>query len=84
MLVVVLGYTPKLEGIWPFNVINKATELGLLDGVNVTDYNVAALRSNVFLTANNALDTKPLEQIKAGYKEDTKTLMERKFSEVVK
>ncbi|MDT3698789.1 MAG: S-layer homology domain-containing protein [Thermincola sp.] len=84
MLVGVLGYTPKLEGSWPSNVISKATELGLYDGVNVTDYNAAALRSDVFLAASNALDTKPLEQTKDGYQEDTKTLLERKFSEVVK
>lgn len=84
MLVGVLGYTPKLEGTWPSNVISKATELGLLDGVNVTDYNAAALRSNVFLAADNALDTKPLILTKDGYKEDTKTLVERKFSVVVK
>jgi hypothetical protein len=84
MLVGVLGYTPKLQGTWPSNVISKATELGLLDGVYVTDYNAAALRSDVFLATNNALDTKPLNQTKAGYIEDTKTLMERKFGEVVK
>ena len=84
MLVGVLGYTPKLQGTWPSNVISKATELGLFDGVNVTDYNAAALRSDVFLAADNALDTKPLNQTKDGYEEDTKTLMERKFSVVVK
>jgi hypothetical protein len=79
MLVGVLGYTPKLQGTWPSNVISKATELGLLDGVNVTDYNVTVLRSDAFLAANNALDTKPLNQTKAGYIEDTKTLMEGKL-----
>jgi hypothetical protein len=84
MLVGVLGYAPQLQGIWPANVINKAAELDLLDGLNVTDYNTAVLRSNVFLAANNALDTKPLNLTKAGYEEDTKTLMERKFSEGVK
>lgn len=84
MLVGVLGYTPKLQGTWPSNVISKATELGLLDGVNVTDYNTAALRSDVFLAADNALDTKSLIMVKDGYEVDTKTLVERKFSEVVK
>lgn len=84
MLVGVLGYSLKLEGTWPSNVISKATELGLFDGVNVTDYNASALRSNVFLAVDNALDTKPLIMVKDGYEVDTKTLMERKFSEAVK
>lgn len=84
MLVGVLGYNLKLQGTWPSNVISKAGELGLLDGVNVTDYNAAALRSNVFLAVDNALDTKPLNMTKDGYEVDTKTLMERKFSVVVK
>lgn len=80
MLVGVLGYTPKLQGTWPANVIGKAAQLGLLDGVSVTDYNAAAVRSNVFLAADNALDTKPLKETKDGYEEDTKTLMESKLN----
>lgn len=84
MLVSVLGYTPKLQGTWPSNVIGKAAQLGLLDGVSVTDYNAAAVRSNVFLAADNALDTNPLKETKDGYEEDTKTLMENKLSVTVK
>lgn len=84
MLVGVLGYTPKLQGTWPSNVIGKAAQLGLLDGVTVTDYNAAAVRSNVFLAADNALDTNPLKETKDGYEEDTKTLMENKLNVTVK
>lgn len=80
MLVQVLGYGPKLQGVWPSNVIGKAAQLGLLDGLTVTDYNAAAIRANVFLAADNALDTKPLKETKDGYEEDTKTLMVAKLS----
>lgn len=80
MLVQVLGYGPKLQGTWPTNVIGKAAELGLLDGVSVTDYNSAAVRSNVFLAADNSLDTKPLKEMKDGYEEDDLTLMQRKLN----
>ncbi len=84
MLVQVLGYGPKLQGTWPTNVIGKAAQLGLLDGVSVSDYNGAAVRSNVFLASDNALDTKPLIEMKDGYEEDTKTLMEKKLNVTVK
>lgn len=84
MLVGVLGYTPKLQGTWPSNVIGKAAQLGLLDGVSVSDYNAAAVRSNVFVAADNSLDTKPLKETKDGYEEDTKTLMESKLNVTVK
>ncbi|MDT3698315.1 MAG: S-layer homology domain-containing protein [Thermincola sp.] len=84
MLVGVLGYTPKLQGTWPANVISKAAQLGLLDGVSATDYNAAAVRSNVFLAADNALDTNPLKETRDGYEEDTKTLMENKLNVTVK
>lgn len=84
MLVGVLGYTPKLQGTWPSNVIGKAAQLGLLDGLSVTDYNAAAIRANVFLASDNALDTKPLKETKDGYEEDTKTLMEAKLSVIKK
>lgn len=84
MLVGVLGYTPKLQGTWPSNVIGKAAQLGLLDGLTVNDFNAAALRSNVFLAADNALDVKPLKETKDGYEEDTKTLVEAKLNVTVK
>lgn len=80
MLVQVLGYAPKLQGTWPSNVIGKAAQLGLLDGVSVTDVNAAAVRSNVFLAADKATTVKPLKETKDGYEEDTKTLMEAKLT----
>lgn len=83
MLVGVLGYTPKLQGTWPSNVIGKAAQLGLLDGLTVSDYNAAAVRSNVFLAADNALDTKVLKEMKDGYEEGS-TLMVDKLNVTVK
>jgi hypothetical protein len=80
MLVQVLGYSPKLQGVWPSNVVGKAAQLGLLDGVSVSDVNSPAVRSNVFLAADKALAVKPLKETKDGYEEDTKTLMESKLS----
>jgi hypothetical protein len=84
MLVQVLGYGPKLQGAWPTNVIGKAAQLGLLDGITVTDFNAAAVRSNVFLAADKATTVKPLIEDRLGYVEDTKTLMENKLNVVKK
>lgn len=37
MLVAALGYTPKgLDGVWPGNYVNKAKDLGILDGITAT------------------------------------------------
>ncbi len=80
MLVGVLGYTPKLQGTWPSNVIGKAAQLGLLDGVSVDSYNAAAVRANVFLAADNALDVKPLKETNDGWVEDTDVLMVKKLN----
>ncbi|MHB1167177.1 MAG: S-layer homology domain-containing protein, partial [Carboxydocellales bacterium] len=55
MLVRVLGYEPVVQGNWPTNYIGKASQLGLLDGVTLSDYNGAATRGNVFLGADNSL-----------------------------
>jgi len=79
MLVGVLGYTPKLQGTWPANVIGKAAQLGVLDGITVSDVNAAAVRSNVFLASDNSLDVKVLKETKDGYDEG-KTLMEEKLT----
>lgn len=77
MLIGVLGYTPKLQGTWPSNVIGKAAQLGLLDGVSVNDYNGAALRSNVFVAADNALDTAVLKEMKDGYEEGAALMVDK-------
>ncbi len=84
MLVRVLGYEPQITGVWPTNYIGKAAQLGLLDGVNTTDFNSAAIRGNVFLAADNSLDVVVLKSTKDGYEEDTKTLMEKKLSVTIK
>lgn len=84
MLVQVLGYAPQLQGTWPTNVIGKAAQLGLLDGISVTDFNAAAVRSNVFLAADKATTVKPLKEDRLGFTEDIKTLMEAKLNVVQK
>lgn len=78
MLIQVLGYGPKLQGTWPANVIGKAAELNLLDGVSVSSYNSPAIRGMVFIAADNALDTNILEEDKDGYTEGG-TLIDEKF-----
>ena len=80
LLVQVLGYAPQLQGTWPSNVIGKAAQLGLLDGVSVTDVNAAAVRYNVFLAADKATTVKPLIETKNGYEEATTTLMEKRLN----
>ncbi len=83
MLVQVLGYGPKLQGTWPSNVIGKAAELGLLDSLSISNYNDPAVRSNVFIAADNALETEILQENKDGYEtEDGETLMTEKLNAV--
>lgn len=78
MLVQLLNYGTKLQGVWPTNVIGKAAQLGILDGITVTDYNAAAVRGQVFIATDNAMDVVPLEETRDGWVEraDGKTLME--------
>ncbi|MHB8171588.1 MAG: S-layer homology domain-containing protein [Thermincolia bacterium] len=86
MLVRVLGYDPVVKGTWPTNYIGKAAQLGLLDGVTLSDYNAAAARGSVFQGADNSLDEKVLVESgydnagKVTYSVDTKNLMEKRLS----
>lgn len=80
MLVQVLNYGTKLQGTWPANVIGKAAQLGLLDGISVADVNAPVVRSNMFLASDEATKVKPLKETNDGWVEDDKTLMEKSLN----
>lgn len=83
MMVRVLGYEPVLTGTWPTKYISKASSLGLLDDVSISNFNVPAKRGDVFVVADAALDVKPLVQKGYGdtktYEEATQTLLALKL-----
>ena len=55
MLVAALGYTPKgLDGVWPGNYVNKAKDLGILDGITATA--TGANRGDVAIMTYQTLD----------------------------
>ncbi|WP_206460034.1 S-layer homology domain-containing protein [Anaerovorax sp. IOR16] len=61
MLINAMGYkSSELEGSWPNNYLNKATELGILNAVITDntnlDFNEAATRGNAALIVNLAVD----------------------------
>lgn len=65
MLVRALGYEPMLKGTWPANVLVKAAELGLTNGVNVVS-NLPATRGEVAMFANNGVEVPMMIQVGAG------------------
>ena len=55
MVMAIDGKAP--EGTYPFNMIVRATELGLFNGVDATNYAVAATRHDTFMMIYNAINT---------------------------
>ncbi len=59
MVVRMLGYADTMENaVYPTSYVAKAAELQLLDSMVVADFTAPATRGNVFILADNALDTK--------------------------
>lgn len=57
-----LGYSKAMQGTWPYNVITKATELGLNRDV-VGGFNENALRGDIAVLIDNALEIPIMEVI---------------------
>ncbi|MFZ3171032.1 MAG: S-layer homology domain-containing protein [Carboxydocellales bacterium] len=58
MVVRLLGYEDTLTKInYPTSYITKAAELKILDDATINDFTALATRGNVFMLADNALDT---------------------------
>lgn len=58
MVVRMLGYADTMDNpVYPTSFVAKAAELKILDDMSVTDYAAPATRGNVFMLADNALDT---------------------------
>ncbi len=64
MIVRALGYEPSVKGVWPNNMIAKASELNIAK--NITTPNNAATRGDIFKMMDNALRVKLMEQIEYG------------------
>jgi hypothetical protein len=64
MIVRALGYEPSVKGVWPNNMIAKASELNIAK--NITNPNNAATRGDIFKMMDNALRVKLMEQVEYG------------------
>ncbi|MCM3625328.1 S-layer homology domain-containing protein [Brevibacillus borstelensis] len=60
MLIRALGYEPSVKGVWPNNMIAKASELNIAK--SITAPNNAATRGDIFKMIDNALRVKLMEQ----------------------
>ena len=58
MIIRSLGYKEVVESndVWPQNYINKAVSLGIMNGLDVANYNGGALRGNIAIMLYNALN----------------------------
>lgn len=64
MIVRALGYEPATRGVWPNNMIAKASELNIAK--SIANPGVAATRGDIFKMLDNALRVKLMEQIEYG------------------
>jgi hypothetical protein len=64
MIIRALGYEPSVKGVWPNNMIAKASELNIAK--SITTPNNAATRGDIFKMMDNALRVKLMEQVEYG------------------
>ena len=58
IMVNILGYNDELEGGWPNNVIDKATELKIVDGLNISDSTYKMTRGEISVILINSMGIK--------------------------
>ena len=58
IMVNLLGYNDELEGVWPDNVINKAKELGVVEGLTDLESSYKMTRGEISVMVVNAMNIK--------------------------
>ncbi len=58
IMVNMLGYNSEIEGEWPSNVINKAKEIGVLEGLNELESTYKMTRGEISVMLVNSMNTK--------------------------
>ena len=58
IMVNILGYNDEIEGEWPNNGINKATELKIVEGLNIEDSSYKMTRGEISVMLVNSMGIK--------------------------